>query len=307
MNYKRTISPLLLLLIFFLLPFFGSGQAAKVIIDKSNILIGEQIHYKIKLNLASSEYNVDFGIPDSIPHFEILQKQQFDTVEKNGQYSLIQSLVFTSFDSGRWVIPSFVVTVGSANKKSIRFNSDSIIVNVGYSPMDSTGLRDIKPVIEVKVPDYTWAYILAGILTLLFFIWLIYRYFKNRKKKVKPAFIPSLKPYDEAMKALHKLKTMDTSTADGIRIYHTQLSEIFKVYYSNKERKNMLHHTTGDMLVNMKSNAFSAETISLIAEVLRRTDAVKFAKYLPPAYENENSLSQVKAVIDTMEKIYSAK
>lgn len=307
MNYKRTISSLLLLLSFFLSPFFGSGQAAKVFIDKSDILIGEQIHYKIKLNLASSGYNVDFGIPDSIPHFEILQKQQFDTVEKNGQYSLIQSLVFTSFDSGRWVIPSFVVTVGSANKKSIRFNSDSIIVNVGYSPMDSTGLRDIKPVIEVHVPDYTWAYILAAVLTLLFFAWLLYRYFKNRKKKVKPAFIPSLKPYDEAMLALKQLQAMDISTPEGIRAYHTKLSEIFKLYYSNKERKNMLHFTTSDMLVNMKSNSFSAETISLIAEVLRRADVVKFAKYLPPAYENENSLSQAKAVIDTVEKNYSAK
>ncbi|MEO6406270.1 MAG: hypothetical protein ABIY51_13085 [Ferruginibacter sp.] len=307
MKYKRNISPLLFLICFFLFPFFGSGQAAKVFIDKSDILIGQQIHYKIKLNLASSGYAVDFGVPDSIPHFEILQKQQFDTVEKNGQYSLYQSMVLTSFDSGRWVIPAFIVTIGSTNKKSIRFSTDSIIVNVGYSPMDSSGLRDIKPVLEVKVPDYTWAYILAGILTLLFFGWLIYRYFKNRKKKDKPAFIPSLKPYDEAMQALKKLQAMDISTAEGIRIYHTKLSEIFKLYYSNKERKNMLHFTTTDMLINMKSNSFSAETISLIAEVLRRADVVKFAKYLPPVYENENSLQQEKAVIDTMEKNYSSK
>ena len=307
MNINKNISLFFFLLVFSFFCLQGRAQAIITTTNKNSILIGEQIHFKIKLNLASTGYNVDFGVPDSIPHFEILQKQQFDTIEKNGQYSLIQSLILTSFDSGKWVIPPFQVTISSSNKLSRKFLSSGLVVSVRYSPMDSTGLRDIKPVMEVHVPDYTWAYILAGILSLLFFAWLIYRYFKNRKKKVKPAFVPSVKPYEEAMQALQKLKGMDISTATAIRTYHTKLSEIFKTYYSNKERKNMLHYTTGDMLVNMKSGLSSADTISTLAEILRITDAVKFAKYIPPAYENENVLAQEKAVIDTMEKNYSAK
>ncbi|MEO7446455.1 MAG: DUF4381 family protein [Ferruginibacter sp.] len=288
----------------YILPAAGQ-QPLQTQVDKNKILIGEQIHYTMRLNLGSAGYNVDFGVPDSIPHFEILDRRQYDTVEKSGKFVLIQKMVLTSFDSGLWTLPRFIVTVSSSNKKAQQFSNDSLQVMVGYSPSDTTGLYDIKPPLQVHIPDYTIWYIIAAIITLLILAYIIYRYFKTRKKKEKPVFIPSLKPYDEAMKALASLKSLDLNTYEGNKAYYSGLSEIFKKYYSNKERTSMLTLTTSDVLIELKGKGKTAGVASAVAEILRLSDAVKFAKYTPPVSEAGAAWNQTKAIIDAMEKNYS--
>ena len=184
MNTLKPIQKILsiLLLLMLCIPSANS-QAVKTYIDRNNILIGEPIRVDITVGLSSSVYNVDFGIPDSIAHFEFIQKEKRDTTE-NGVYTLKQSLVFTSFDSGQWLLPSFPITISNENKQQQSFLSDSVIIKVGYSPADSTNaLRDIKPVMDVFVIDRTWLYYLAAAITALILFIIIYRYFKNRKKK----------------------------------------------------------------------------------------------------------------------------
>lgn len=305
MRYYKYIAVLMMVMLACLLAPDISAQNIQTTIDKKKILIGEQIHYSMRLKLGSNSYNVDFGVPDSIPHFEILERKQYDTIEKNGQFVLIQKLVMTSFDSGAWVIPRFIVTVSSSNKKAQQFNNDSIPVFVGYSPSDTTGLHDIHPPLDVHIPDYSIWYIIAGIITLLILGYIIYRYFKTRKKKEKPAFVPSLRPYDEAMKELNKLKQLNLETADGNKSYYTGLADVFKKYFSNKEKRTMLTATTTDLLIQLKSKDRTMPVASAAAEILRLADAVKFAKYIPPQTESSAAWSQTKSIIDAMEKNYS--
>ncbi|RYD77786.1 MAG: hypothetical protein EOP53_12410 [Sphingobacteriales bacterium] len=160
------------------------GQAVKTYIDKNKILIGEHIRFEIKVNLAASNYRVDFGIPDSISHFEVIDQGKYDTTDADGIYTMRQTILFTSFDSGVWKFPSFPVTISAPGQASKAFYSDSVLIQVGYSPADSTNeLRDIKPVMDVFVVDRTWIYYAVGALILLILIYLLYRYFKTRKKK----------------------------------------------------------------------------------------------------------------------------
>jgi hypothetical protein len=276
------------------------SQAVKTEINTNNILIGEQIKYEIKINLANSLYQIDIAIPDSIPHFDIIDQNKYDTVDKNGVYTLRQNIVFTSFDSGVWQIPSFPISISFPNKATQKFASDSFLVKVSYSPADSTGqLRDIKPVMEVFVIDRQWMYITGAVLLAFF----IYRYFKNRKKKAPPLFNTSLSPYDEAMKALNQLHQQSSvSDTASLKLFYITLSDVFKKYYSRKMNKNLMSETTGDMLLLLQTHTASPELLSATAEALRRGDAVKFAKYIPPVTENTQSVSQVKNVIEQLEK-----
>ena len=278
---------------------FAGGQALKTYIDKNRILIGEHIRYEVKLNLASSSYKVDFGIPDSIPHFDIIEQNKYDTVDEHGVYTLRQTILFTSFDSGVWKLPAFPVTISYPNKAPVRGLTDSVLIQVGYSPADSTNeLRDIKPVMDVFVVDRTWIYIAVGILLLIILAVLLYRYFKNRKKKAPPVFNSNLSAFDEAMKALNQLQ--QTANIDA-KTYHTTLSAIFKKYYSRKTNKNLMTNTTGDLLLLLKTHT-NSEIVSAAAEALRSGDAAKFAKYLPSVSENNQSLQQVKQSIEYLEK-----
>lgn len=92
-------------------------------------------------------------------------------------------ILLTSFDSGQWSIPSFPISIRKINTaSSYTLNTDPILINVGYSPEDSTGeLRDIKPIIAVKLMDNSWWYIAAAVLIGLLLAWFVYRYLKKGK------------------------------------------------------------------------------------------------------------------------------
>ncbi|HMJ46836.1 MAG TPA: hypothetical protein VK498_05870 [Ferruginibacter sp.] len=304
MIFKNNIDRIICLIAFlFISHNYIDAQGIQTFKDRKQILIGERITYEVKINLASSGYQIQLYIPDSIPHFDILEKNKYDTVDKKGNYSLRQVIVFTSFDSGAWQFPSFPLTISSTGKMSRKFNTDSFLVNVGYSPADSSGqLRDIKPVMDVFVVDNSWIYAALIVLTVLILGWIIYRYLKNRKKKEKPLFQSSLSPYDEAIKNLKNLQKNYRAEPASIKEFHTGLSDIFKRYYSRKTQRNWLNTTTGDILIKLTEIEVGPAVLSAAAGALRVGDAVKFAKYLPPPDESERSLIQLKEVIDFLEK-----
>jgi hypothetical protein len=279
------------------------AQAVKTSVNTNNILIGEQIQYEITIQLASAAYKVDIGIPDSVPHFDIIDQQQYDTTDGNGGYSLRQRIQFTSFDSGVWKFPAFPITVSAPNKASLQLQSDSFLIQVGYSPTDSTGqLRDIKPVMEVFVVDRTWIYIgIAVALTILVGI-VLYRYLKKRLSKPAPMFKSSLSAYAEAVQSLNNLVVPNASDPASVKLFYSSLTEIFKKYYSRKINRNLLSKTTGDVLLQLQTQVSSSDLIAQVAQVLRSSDAVKFAKYLPSAVENEQSLSSAKSLVAALEK-----
>jgi len=303
MILKVNIARLYYVAAFITLSLFSHAQGIQTFKDRKDILIGERITYEVRINLASSGYQIQLYIPDSIPHFDLIEKNKYDTVDKQGNYSLRQVIVFTSFDSGSWQFPSFPLSIGSPGKLSRKFNTDSFMVNVGYMPADSSGqLRDIKPVMDVFVVENSWIYIVLAIITALVIAWLLYRYFKNRKKKEKPLFSSPLSPYEEAMKNLKALQKNYQDTPAYIKQFHTSLSDIFKRYYSRKVQRNMMNTTTSDILIKLKQVDPGPELLSHAGEALRMGDAVKFAKYVPPSGENERSLIQVKGLIDFLEK-----
>lgn len=276
----------------------AKAQAVKTYIDRNKILIGEHIRFEIKVNLASSNYRVDFGIPDSIPHFDVIDQGKYDTTAE-GVYTMRQTILFTSFDSGVWKFPSFPVTISAPGQASKSFYSDSVLIQVGYSPADSTNeLRDIKPVMDVFVVDQTWIYYAIGALVLLILIYLLYRYFKTRKKKAPPVFNTKLTAYEEAIKALNQLQQSGSES----KAFYSSLSDIFKRYYSRKTNMNLMPDTTGDLLMRLKEHSRSADIVSTAAEVLRFGDAVKFAKFQPSENENNQAVGYMKQVIDHLEK-----
>jgi len=67
-------------------------------------------------------------------------------------------------------------------------------------------------------------------------------------------------------------------------------------------QKNLLNHTTGDILLIHNQIATDKEMLSELAGILRTNDAVKFAKYIPPKYESEKTKEQLKNILTSIEK-----
>ena len=291
----------------FLFPnvIFAQSPSVKTAVDRTAILIGEQIQYKVTATFPADITKVHWlNVPDSVAHFQVVDRSKIDTLTENNSTVLQQTITLTSFDSGKWNTPAFIINFNPAkDDTTINLLTDSIPINVGYAPADSTNqLRDIKPIMEVEVKNYLWYYIGGGIVLLLIIAYILWKYFKNKKQNPPPAFASKTSPYDEAMQALDKLKQLNLQNAEEIKQYHFRLAEIFKWYISRKQRFSIMNKTTGDVLVHLAENNLQAATIADAATALRCGDAVKFAKFLPAVAESEACFNKIKSAINFIQQ-----
>ncbi len=297
-----------LILMYCVLTTVSFSQTVQATIDKSKILIGEQIHCTVKASFNKDAYRIFwFTLPDSIPHFEVVQAEKIDSVFKNGNSTLTQTITYTSFDSGKWVLPSLVIEAKDIHSDSvITLKTDSFAVDVTYAPADSTAqLRDIKPIMGVTITDYFIYYIIGGALLLVLLAWLLWRYYIRKKEKPATHFNAGLTPYEQAMHALEKLKTNTLNSEAAIKHYHVSLAEIFKKYYSRKMSVNIMSSTTDDVLIELSRKNIVKEDLSEAAKALRCGDAVKFAKYMPSISETENCREIIAGLINKLELVFN--
>lgn len=281
------------------------GQTLQTITDRKDILIGEQIKLTIKATIPKQASIQNWvTIPDSVSHFEIVDRGKIDTVTfDDNSKSVEQTIIFTSFDSGKWVFPQLpIVVIPLSGQRPVKLATDSFSVNISYSPSDTSNqLRDIKPIIKIKVANYFWYYVAAATLLLLLIVYFLFRYAK-RKRKVKPkSALSNLSAYDEAMKQIKELENHNLQEAASVKIYYSSIAAIYKNYLSKKTNIFLLNKTTGDLSIILKDIGLSTDKILTQVIALRRSDAVKFARYLPSSEENRISLMEIKEIIDKLE------
>jgi hypothetical protein len=283
-------------LFFLFFPALVSNAQNKVTIksgvDKNKIVIGEQIHLTLEADFPVQEPMRFFTI-DSIPHFEILERKKIDTVDDRVGIKLSQSLTLTSFDSGHWTIPSFEL---SSDKPMY---TDSIAIDVGFSPFDpNQDYHDIKDVINVEVKqkkEETWYWYAAASALLIAAI----IYFLVRKKKNPVARIPFVNPYKEARQELEKLGKENLAT----KLFYTRLVDIFRLYISRRKGIASLQKTTDDLVVQLRSLKLPVEDFNRLAQSLRLSDFVKFAKFEPAESDKTDSFKTIKDFIENIEKM----
>ena len=172
-----------LFFLFLIASYISPAQNASVhvTVDKNKIVLGEQFHLTLQVQL-SSHSPISFFHIDSIPHFEITERKKIDTSTING-INLEQVLTLTSFDSGHWVIPAFLLD----GKRSL--HTDTIPIDVVFSsPFDpSLEYHDIRDVIGVQTEEKNkkswWLYAVIPVVLLAALIYVLTRKRKNRLLK----------------------------------------------------------------------------------------------------------------------------
>jgi hypothetical protein len=273
----------------------------KVSVDKNNILIGQQINYHVETSMPDNTFRLNwFSIPDSLGTFVVVSKNKIDSSTSNGNLIFSQDITLTNFDSGRQVIPSLKSIVSPLdNDSTFNFYTDSIPINVSYSPLDSIEpFHDIKTIIEVQNawPWWVWGIIILGALLLIALIIFLVKRFK-KKKDTTSLFTSNLSPFDEAMESLSVLEKENLLVNNKVKEFHTRLSDIFKRYLSRLTNTNKLYLTTDEILIELPEYNLSKNDIANFANCLRMGNAVKFAQYIPPTFENEKCFSEIKNII----------
>ena len=283
-NIKRFSNQGVLCVVFCVLfSLVGAGQVTSSI-DSTAIKIGEELRYRIQVDVDSTSLVV-FSEEQTFQPLEIINSYPIDSTKKGGYYKLTKTYGLTQFDSGVYVIPKQKIIIGDKV-----FYTDSLKVQVNPVVVDTTKqkLFDIKPITDVqRTRSNLWAYIALVLLALLAVTGLVYWFFWRKKPLTEAEKIAALPPYERAKLALEKLDEDHYFQNEDVKMFYSDLTLILRQYLDEKVYDQSLESTTDELVFRLKTlqaaNQISlgANTIRNIETILKRADLVKFAKSKP--------------------------
>lgn len=253
-------------------------------IDTTNIRIGEQISYKIKVETDSTKLVV-FPEGQTFLPLELVEALTIDTTRQASKFQLLREYKLTQFDSGSYYIPKQKVIVGDNP-----FFTDSLKVEVNTIAVDTTkqGLYDIKPIIKVeKSSSKWWLYTLLILAILALIAFLLYWFIWRKKPLTEEEEIALLPPYERAKLAISKLDEKHYLVKEDLKGFYSELTFIIRKFLDEKVYDRALESTTDELIDRLQllkdGNQVKLDkaTISNIETIFKRADLVKFAKSKP--------------------------
>ena len=289
-------------IVFILILFFAfiparaqETPSVKASIDKNQILIGEPIRFNIDIKSPMVTGN---QLPqfDSIPHFELIEKANRDSVISATGASYHLEWKLTSFDSGTRIIPSFSISIGNQEYKT-----DSLSVEVSYGKVDTAqDYHDIKGIIDIENPGVKYIPWIIGALTgiaLFLFIWFIRKPFPDNRQPSTVLHNTHLSAMDEALASLDQLKKMFQADPASVKKYYSGLNDTLRVFLNRHLGLLTMEKTSEELILSLSNLNLERESFSRLTAALRMGDFVKFAKYIPGPYENDNNLEVIRSSI----------
>ncbi len=258
-------------------------------VNKTKILIGEPFEMSLKAFVSGTV--AQWPVIDSLPHFEVLSRTKIDSQLNNSTLILNQTITLTSWDSGRFAVPSFSVA-GSGK-------TTPIFIAVGYTPFDTTQeYNDVKDILDAaKSPRRQWHWYLIGALLLVGLFILL---FPGRKEKKQVGFVPDANSYKTA---LAKLQALQNNPPFDAKVLFTEAIEIFRTYLSKRKGIESFSKTTGDLALQLQQLPLAPKTYASLTQTLSLSDLVKFAKWQPAPQEVQTSIETIKQSIIAIENL----
>ncbi len=284
----------------------GYAQGVEVVgkVDTMDILIGDQFRLDIQIAYPREGQLVEVDLSalgaEGSP-FEIIRMQQVDTVARSSQWLLQQSLVLTSFDSGRHYLPVIPVRVmlggtlqtGSTNEIPIMVRT--IPVNA-----DSTSLQPIKDIMRepLRFGDVL-PYLLAAAGLAALVLTIVYLIRKPRGERGAPPAPVIVRPAHEiALEKLDRLRRSDILLAQGPKAFQSELTFILREYLENRYRIPALESTSEEIVRDLYGTDLGEEWWEALRRMLQTADLVKFAKAEPPVTFHLDALETVQDFVD---------
>ena len=300
---KRTIPYIstFLLLLFYFGVSFSQTVSVKASVNRDKILIGEPIELKLEASVPV-DATAAWVATDSLPHFEFIDRGKADTTAAGDNKIYTQTFTITSFDSGRWAIPSLALEIGNR-----QYLTDSIPISVAYINFDpSQDYHDIKDILEVEQVNIGYInWILGGlaVISLLVVIYYLRKKAPVQEQVVVKKTLSALTPLQEALQSLDELKTKGFLQNGEIKVFYTRLNDTLRHYVYRKTNFATMEKTSGELMLQLKKYNLPQDDFTLLAQALRMGDAVKFAKYQPGVIENEQSFEHTRRAIEQLDKI----
>ena len=267
-------------------------------VDSAKILIGGRSHYFITVyapkgtKISFPDYNKKKEI---VPNIEVLTVQS-DTIDANNGVRIRRIYTITGWDAKRYTIPEQRVIVNGSSKMT-----GKVEMEVQAVPIDTVKNMPMPPDDIQKVP-FMWSewipVILVTVLALLFIgiAFYLYRMLRHKKHGWKPKKERVLSYYEQAKHDLAKI-AVNKMLYKEQKDYYTDVTNILRIYISQRYNINALEMTSHEILESMK-DVCDASNIDKLKVIFNTVDLVKFAKYSTNATDMDYYFDSIEHFID---------
>ncbi|QEM06565.1 hypothetical protein DIU31_024750 [Mucilaginibacter rubeus] len=285
--------------------FYQTGRAqnfgAKATLDKKSILIGEQTQLNLSIRFHAKD---SIGFPklaDSIGKIRIVNFKADTAFDKGDQSieTINRHYTITAFDSGTYIIPSYVFKSPVGD-----LLTDTLNLDVRTVAVDTTkAFYDIKQPLAVKYTFWDWLRdnwkLVTGILLGLIVIGAVVYYLLKRPKKevIVEEVKPDIPLHIQALQKLEEIKNKQLWQHDQVKQYYIELSDVVREYLEKRYNIQALEQTSEEIFASLRHMDIASEDRNLLRQLLILADMVKFAKEKPAANENEKSMENAVTFI----------
>ena len=161
--------------------------------------------------------------------------------------------------------------------------------------------HDIKSIIDIENPDVKYIPWILGAVTLISLALFIY-FINQRPTAIGQPFgaeppVLRISPFDEALASLDQLKKMLREDPSSVKKYYSGMNDTLRIFMNRRLGLVTMEKTSEELILSLSDLNLDKELFSKLAAALRMGDFVKFAKYIPGPYENENSLEVIRRAI----------
>ncbi len=263
-----------------LLSFSVAKAQVSVSIDTNSIQIGEAVEMTVNLSVPE---NTDYNFPSAnegfLRSFNLIRSVEIDTLcVDNDIVSLELTYLFTSLNSGSVSFEAGPFFIG---KKS--YSAEEFTLEITLPEVDMQGkIKDVKPPIGIEPKSNFWLifWIVVGVIVLVVLGYFAYKKFKPKylDKVFKQTEV--ILPADElALNKIEELQQKELWKQGAYKQHYTILNDILREYFSATIGISVFERTNEEIIQDVaKSGKMEASLQSNMAEMLRYTDLVKFAK-----------------------------
>ena len=244
---------------------------------------------------------------DSIGTFDIVQQDTLLRTEQNGEIDLKKNFIVSKYSAGNYYIQPYVVRFTDAGGKYDSAQSNPIPVEIRGIEVDtSQTIKDLKQQLTVPMSAEEIAMYVGIVVAIAGLGYGIYYYIQKKRRtagEVKEEKKPSIPPHVLALMQLEELEAKHLWQSGEIKAYYSEATEIVRRYFEMRYGIMALEMTTGEVMTQLGKFKLETATFNSIESLLSSSDLVTFAKYHPIATENEQVISQARAIVEQTKPI----
>lgn len=278
--------------------------------EPAEVVVGD--HLDLVLDVEAAEgYEVAF--PEITPEFangylELLEEAAVEErMAERGKIGLRKRYRLIAFEEGNFSIDSVGVLYAREGVVDSAFVGSPLSLLVQTIPADSTleSIHDIKAPMDAPVMlEEFGGYVLYSLFGLAVLASLIYMFTRLRRKtKEEKIELPKEPAHVIAIRALEELHNRKLWQNHKYKEYYTILSDILREYLFRRYGVAAMEMTTDEIVVALRELVLTDKQRGDVAELLRESDLVKFAKHIPEEDSPEASYYKVYYFVEESKEV----